>query len=621
MQRKIRLTRRCEELSGEELRFSPGEWLWFTVTERTATGLWAEYEGYRAFLSDTDAGFRENESPSQRYGPGQLVRMRVTGIDEKANALTVSAELVSDYSQFDSCTVGTVDVAEVIHVAVKAITVCFRGIYCRVPLERASLFPIANAKMLYAVREQLTMVVEAADPETRTLKLSVQQRYNDWSEIRCGRATGFGRNLLPVAALRTVAARRRSFLPGVRREPFLAAGDRACALPDRLALRGGRRGTHRPRCADDLRLDRNPRRDRPVRAGPAPQRRHRESHGGRRRPRPVCVLRCGELYLSMPREEVLPGHAPECGDEVKVRVLSVDKVKRTFYVSQRAVTHDPLLTFSVGQKAEGTVQSLFGTMCLVRVNGLVGTLPVSEAQIKAMNIRSDANHNGLRFRHPFHEAADHILTHAHDQQRSGRRLPRAVHRSQGHGAPCVLHVPQTGQALRRGDPVLGVLLEPPDRRAVPAGRPDQRRHHGRRDHRQDKVHDAQRLRADPNPLLTCETGDTLPCTVLGTTAGGYLMRCGGAVGFLHCSEIMWQYCDQWHGVWKRGEKVSCRILHLSPAEGGLLLGHRQTVGDPFLKHTPGVGSGYPATVRRSSDESVVVLLGDTGSKPRSPRPT
>ena len=30
-------------------------------------------------------------------------------------------------------------------------------------------------------------------------------------------------------------------------------------------------------------------------------------------------------------------------------------------------------------------------MCLVRVNGLVGTLPVSEAQIKAMNIRSDAN--------------------------------------------------------------------------------------------------------------------------------------------------------------------------------------------------------------------------------------
>lgn len=32
----------------------------------------------------------------------------------------------------------------------------------------------------------------------------------------------------------------------------------------------------------------------------------------------------------------------------------------------------------------------------------------------------------------------------------------------------------------------------------------------------------------------------------------------------------------------------------------------------FLKHTPGVGSGYPATVRRSSDESVVVLLGDTG---------
>ena len=113
-------------------------------------------------------------------------------------------------------------------------------------------------------------------------------------------------------------------------------------------------------------------------------------------------------------------------------------------------------------------------------------------------------------------------------------------------------------------------------------------------------------------LNACETGDTLPCTVLGTTAGGYLMRCGGAVGFLHCSEIMWQYCDQWHGVWKRGEKVSCRILHLSPAEGGLLLGHRQTVGDPFLKHTPGVGSGYPATVRRSSDESVVVLLGDTG---------
>lgn len=190
-QRKIRLTRRCEELSGEEIRFRPGEWLWFTVTERADAGLWAEYEGYRAFLSDADAGFRENENPSQRYVPGQLIRMRVTGIDEKANALTVSAELVSDYSQFDSCTAGTVDVAEVVHVAVKAITVCFRGIYCRVPLERASLFPIANAKMLYAVREQLTMVVEAADPETRTLTLRVQQRYNDWSEIRCGRATGF----------------------------------------------------------------------------------------------------------------------------------------------------------------------------------------------------------------------------------------------------------------------------------------------------------------------------------------------------------------------------------------------------------------------------------------------
>ena len=32
----------------------------------------------------------------------------------------------------------------------------------------------------------------------------------------------------------------------------------------------------------------------------------------------------------------------------------------------------------------------------------------------------------------------------------------------------------------------------------------------------------------------------------------------------------------------------------------------------YYEVAPGVGSGYPATVRRSSDESVVVLLGDTG---------
>lgn len=233
VQRKVRLTRRCEELSGEELRFSPGEWLWFTVTERTATGLWAEYEGYRAFLSDTDAGFRENESPSQRYGPGQLVRMRVTGIDEKANALTVSAELVSDYSQFDSCTVGTVDVARGDSCGRQGDHGLLPGHLLPGSARTRQHLPVANAKDALRVREQLTMVVEAADPETRTLKLSVQQRYNDWSEIRCGGRPGFGRNLLPVAALRTVAARRRSFLPGVRRESFLAAGDRACALPDR----------------------------------------------------------------------------------------------------------------------------------------------------------------------------------------------------------------------------------------------------------------------------------------------------------------------------------------------------------------------------------------------------
>lgn len=612
VQRKIRLTRRCEELSGEELRFSPGEWLWFTVTERTATGLWAEYEGYRAFLSDTDAGFRENESPSQRYGPGQLVRMRVTGIDEKANALTVSAELVSDYSQFDSCTVGTVDVAEVIHVAVKAITVCFRGIYCRVPLERASLFPIANAKMLYAVREQLTMVVEAADPETRTLKLSVQQRYNDWSEIPvrpgdrvsgeiCFRSPRFGLLLRDGDLFYRVCAESRFWQPATelalypigsrceeavveRIDPdarmiYVSIGTRTATDPfEQARLRNG-----------DI-----------VKATVA---------GG---DKTVCVLRCGELYLSMPREEVLPGHAPECGDEVKVRILSVDKVKRTFYVSQRAVTHDPLLTFSVGQKAEGTVQSLFGTMCLVRVNGLVGTLPVSEAQIKAMNIRSDANItvyvSAIRFTK--RQITFSLTPTTNNDLAVGSRVQCTVVKATAHHVFCTF--PKRGRlydaAIRSSEfywnRPTDVPCQPGDRiNAVITGEEIIGK---------TKYTTLNACALTPNPLLTCETGDTLPCTVLGTTAGGYLMRCGGAVGFLHCSEIMWQYCDQWHGVWKRGEKVSCRILHLSPAEGGLLLGHRQTVGDPFLKHTPGVGSGYPATVRRSSDESVVVLLGDTG---------
>lgn len=611
-QRKIRLTRRCEELSGEEIRFRPGEWLWFTVTERADAGLWAEYEGYRAFLSDADAGFRENENPSQRYAPGQLIRMRVTGIDEKANALTVSAELVSDYSQFDSCTAGTVDVAEVVHVAVKAITVCFRGIYCRVPLERASLFPIANAKMLYAVREQLTMVVEAADPETRTLTLRVQQRYNDWSEIPvrpgdrvsgeiCFRSPRFGLLLRDGDLFYRVCAESLFWQPATELALYPIGSRCEEAVVERIdpearmiCVSIGTRAATDP--FEQARL----RNGDIVKATMA---------GG---DRTVCVLRCGELYLSMPREEVLPGHAPECGDEVKVRVLSVDKVKRAFCVSQRAVTHDPLLTFSVGQKAEGTVQSLSGTMCLVRVNGLVGMLPVSEAQIRAMNIRADAKLtvyvSSIRFTK--RQIAFSLTPTANNDLAVGSRVQCTVVKATAHHVFCTF--PKRGRlydaAIRSSEfywnRPTDVPCQPGDRiNAVITGEEIIGK---------TKYTTLNACVLTLNPLLTCETGDTLSCTVLGTTSGGYLMRCGGAVGFLHCSEIMWQYCDQWYGVWKRGEKVSCRILHLSPAEGGLLLGHRQTVGDPFLQHTLKTGTGYPATVQRSSDECVVVLLGDTG---------
>ena len=466
--------------------------------------------------------------------------------------------------------------------------------------------------MLYAVREQLTMVVEAADPETRTLKLSVQQRYNDWSEIPvrpgdrvsgeiCFRSPRFGLLLRDGDLFYRVCAESRFWQPATelalypigsrceeavveRIDPdarmiYVSIGTRAATDPfEQARLRNG-----------DI-----------VKATVA---------GG---DKTVCVLRCGELYLSMPREEVLPGHAPECGDEVKVRILSVDKVKRTFYVSQRAVTHDPLLTFSVGQKAEGTVQSLFGTMCLVRVNGLVGTLPVSEAQIKAMNIRSDANItvyvSAIRFTK--RQITFSLTPTTNNDLAVGSRVQCTVVKATAHHVFCTF--PKRGRlydaAIRSSE---FYWNRPPDVPCQPGDRINAVIT-GEEIIGKTKYTTLNACALTPNPLLTCETGDTLPCTVLGTTAGGYLMRCGGAAGFLHCSEIMWQYCDQWHGVWKRGEKVSCRILHLSPAEGGLLLGHRQTVGDPFLKHTPGVGSGYPATVRRSSDESVVVLLGDTG---------
>ena len=611
-QRKIRLTRRCEELADDEIRFLPGEWLWFTVTERTNAGLWAEYEGYRAFLSDADAGLRENENYDQRYGTGQLAWMRVKGIDEKANALTVSAELVSDYSQFDSCTAGTVDVAEVIHVAVKAITVCFRGIYCRVPLERASLFPIANAKILYTVREQLTMVVEAADPETRTLTLSVQQRYNDWSQIPvqvgdrvsgeiCFRSPRFGLLLRDGELFYRVCAERHFWQPvtelalypiGSRCEEavveridpearmiYVSIGTRAATDPfEQARLRNG-----------DI-----------VKAVVA---------GG---DKAVCVLRYGELYLSMPREEVLPGHTPERGDEVKVRILSVDKVKRSFYVSQRAVTHDPLLTLSVGQKAEGTVLSLFGTMCLVQINGLVGTLPVSEAQIRAMNIRADAKItvyiSAIRF--TTRQISFSLTPAPNSDLAVGSRVQCTVVKTTSHHVFCtfpkrnrlydaVIKSPEfywnrpTDVPCQVGDRINAVIT-------------------GEEIIGKTKYTTLNACVLTLNPLLTAEIGDTVPCTVLGAVAGGYLMRCGGAVGFLHCSEIMWQYCDQWHGIWKRGDKVSCRILHLSPADGGLLLSHKETVGDPFLRHMPKVGAGYPATVRYSSDECVVVRLGETG---------
>ena len=456
------------------------------------------------------------------------------------------------------------------------------------------------------------MVVEAADPETRTLTLRVQQRYNDWSEIPvrpgdrvsgeiCFRSPRFGLLLRDGDLFYRVCAESLFWQPATELALYPIGSRCEEAVVERIdpearmiCVSIGTRAATDP--FEQARL----RNGDIVKATMA---------GG---DRTVCVLRCGELYLSMPREEVLPGRAPECGDEVKVRILSVDKVKRAFCVSQRAVTHDPLLTFSVGQKAEGTVQSLSGTMCLVRVNGLVGMLPVSEAQIRAMNIRADAKLtvyvSSIRFTK--RQIAFSLTPTANNDLAVGSRVQCTVVKATAHHVFCTF--PKRGRlydaAIRSSEfywnRPTDVPCQPGDRiNAVITGEEIIGK---------TKYTTLNACVLTLNPLLTCETGDTLSCTVLGTTSGGYLMRCGGAVGFLHCSEIMWQYCDQWHGVWKRGEKVSCRILHLSPAEGGLLLGHRQTVGDPFLQHTLKTGTGYPATVQRSSDECVVVLLGDTG---------
>ena len=204
-------------------------------------------------------------------------------------------------------------------------------------------------------------------------------------------------------------------------------------------------------------------------------------------------------------------------------------------------------------------------MCLVRVNGLVGTLPVSEAQIKAMNIRSDANItvyvSAIRFTK--RQITFSLTPTTNNDLAVGSRVQCTVVKATAHHVFCTF--PKRGRlydaAIRSSEFYWNcptdVPCQPGDRiNAVITGEEIIGK---------TKYTTLNACALTPNPLLTCETGDTLPCTVLGTTAGGYLMRCGGAVGFLHCSEIMWQYCDQWHGVWKRGEKVSCRILHLSPA--------------------------------------------------------
>lgn len=249
----------------------------------------------------------------------------------------------------------------------------------------------------------------------------------------------------------------------------------------------------------------------------------------------VCVLRCGELYLSMPRRRFCRDMRPNAATRSKSAYCRWTRSKRTFYVSQRAVTHDPLLTFSVGQKAEGTVQSLFGTMCLVRVNGLVGTLPVSEAQIKANEHPERCEHNGLRFRPPFHEAADtfSLTPTTNNDLAVGSRVQCTVVKATAHHVFCTF--PKRGRlydaAIRSSE---FYWNRPPDVPCQPGDRINAVIT-GEEIIGKTKYTTLNACALTPNPLLTCETGDTLPCTVLGTTAGGYLMRCGGAVGFLHCS--------------------------------------------------------------------------------------
>lgn len=115
-------------------------------------------------------------------------------------------------------------------------------------------------------------------------------------------------------------------------------------------------------------------------------------------------------------------------------------------------------------------------MCLVRVNGLVGTLPVSEAQIKAMNIRSDANItvyvSAIRFTK--RQITFSLTPTTNNDLAVGSRVQCTVVKATAHHVFCTF--PKRGR-LYDAATVLGVLLEPPDRRAVPAGRPDQRRHH------------------------------------------------------------------------------------------------------------------------------------------------
>ena len=179
-------------------------------------------------------------------------------------------------------------------------------------------------------------------------------------------------------------------------------------------------------------------------------------------------------------------------------------------------------------------------MCLVRVNGLVGTLPVSEAQIKAMNIRSDANItvyvSAIRFTK--RQITFSLTPTTNNDLAVGSRVQCTVVKATAHHVFCTF--PKRGRlydaAIRSSEfywnRPTDVPCQPGDRiNAVITGEEIIGK---------TKYTTLNACALTPNPLLTCETGDTLPCTVLGTTAGGYLMRCGGAVGFLHCSEIMWQ---------------------------------------------------------------------------------